>query len=217
MYARAIKRLLDTIGALGLLILSSPLILLTAVAVGAFLGRPVLFRQKRPGLREANFTVLKFRTMLPETGSGLPETDAGGRPLSDGERATRFGNFLRSTSLDELPQLLNILRGDMSFIGPRPLLERYLPYYTERERLRHRVRPGLTGWSQVNGRNDLGWEERLELDARYVERLSFALDMRILARTIPAVLLWRNVREDPGKVIAALDDYRRSMVFGSRL
>ena len=204
MYRHAIKRLLDFLGALFLIVLFSPLILLTALAVRCFLGVPVLFRQRRPGMRETSFTVMKFRTMLPET-------DSHGRELSDGERATPFGTLLRSTSLDELPQLVNILRGDMSFIGPRPLLERYLPFYTDRERLRHSVRPGLTGWSQINGRNDLRWEERLELDAWYVEHQSFALDARIAIRTVPAVLLRRNVREDPGSVMEALDDYRRSM------
>lgn len=206
MYRHSIKRLLDILGALTLLILFCPLMLLAALAVRVMLGAPVLFRQRRPGLGEASFPVTKFRTMLPETGPG-------GRLLSDAERSTAFGNFLRSTSLDELPQLLNILRGDMSFIGPRPLLERYLPYYTGRERLRHTVRPGLTGWSQINGRNDLRWEDRLDLDAWYVEHLSFALDVRIFVRTIPAVLLRRNVREDPGSVMPALDDYRRSIAF----
>jgi lipopolysaccharide/colanic/teichoic acid biosynthesis glycosyltransferase len=202
MYGRSLKRLLDILGALGLLLLAAPIMLLTALAVRGLLGKPVLFRQRRPGLGEAPFTILKFRTMLLKT--------AGGR-LSDAERATEFGNFLRSTSLDELPQLINILCGDMSFVGPRPLLERYLPYYTGRERLRHSVRPGLTGWSQINGRNDLGWEDRLELDAWYAQHVSFFLDTAIVIRTIPAVLLRRSVRQDPGTTIAALDDYRRSL------
>jgi lipopolysaccharide/colanic/teichoic acid biosynthesis glycosyltransferase len=206
MYRHSIKRLLDVVGALALLLLLSPLILVTAIAVRCLLGSPVLFRQRRPGMGEAIFSVMKFRTMLPERGPG-------GGLLSDAERGTAFGNFLRSASLDELPQLINILRGDMSFIGPRPLLERYLPYYRGRERLRHRVRPGLSGWSQINGRNDLGWEERLDLDAWYVEHLSFALDAQIFIRTIPAVLFRRNVREDPGSVMPALDEYRRSMAF----
>jgi sugar transferase EpsL len=198
MYGHSLKRAFDIAGAFALLILAAPVILLTAAAVWYFLGRPVLFRQRRPGLGEQPFTVLKFRTMRDGD-------------LSDAERATAFGNFLRSTSLDELPQLINILRGDMSFVGPRPLLERYLPYYTERERLRHSVRPGLTGWSQINGRNDLGWEERLALDTWYAEHVSFPLDVAIVVRTLPAVLLRRNVRQDPGTTMAALDDYRRSL------
>jgi lipopolysaccharide/colanic/teichoic acid biosynthesis glycosyltransferase len=204
MYAVSLKRLLDIAGALGALILLSPLMALTAIAVRIFLGRPVLFRQRRPGFGESSFTVIKFRTMLPEAAGNE-------RTLSDAERASAFGTFLRSTSLDELPQLINILRGDMSFIGPRPLLERYLPYYTERERVRHTVRPGLTGWSQINGRNDLDWEDRLELDAWYAEHISLALDALIFVRTIPAVLLRRSVRQHPGTALAALDDHRKSL------
>jgi len=205
MYGRTIKRAVDFMGALVLLVLASPVILVTAIAVRCFLGSPVLFRQRRPGMDQRSFEVLKFRTMLPEIG---PD----GRVLPDAARASRFGTLLRSTSLDELPQLVNILRGEMSFVGPRPLLEQYLPYYTEREQRRHSVRPGLTGWSQINGRNGLGWEERLELDAWYVDHVSFALDAWIIVRTIPAVLLRRGVREHPATFNAALDEYRKSLV-----
>jgi lipopolysaccharide/colanic/teichoic acid biosynthesis glycosyltransferase len=191
------KRPLDAAGALALLLLLSPLLALTAAAVRIGLGRPVVFRQERPGRFERPFGLLKFRTMREAPG------------LPDGLRLTRLGRWLRRTSLDELPQLLNILRGDMSFIGPRPLLARYLPFYTARERLRHRVRPGLTGWAQVNGRNDAGWRDRLEMDAWYVEHLSFGLDLRIALRTVGWWLTGRGFREDPGAVLPDLDQERQ--------
>ena len=204
-YRRYGKRTLDATGAAVALALLWPVVLLVALAVRYALGKPVLFCQRRPGLGERSFSVLKFRTMLAET-----ERD--GRELTDAERVTKFGLFLRATSLDELPQLWNILRGDMSFIGPRPLLERYIPYYRESERVRHDVRPGLTGWAQVNGRNDVDWDERLALDAWYVGHLSFALDARIFIRTILAVACRRGVRENPAHVLEALDEQRRSNI-----
>lgn len=178
---RAAKRTIDAITAsVGLLALS-PMVLAVAIAVRLRLGRPILFKQQRPGLDGKPFTLIKFRSMLPARGPS--DTD-------DANRLTPFGAFLRSTSLDELPTLWNVVRGDMSLVGPRPLLTEYLPLYSARQATRHSVRPGITGLAQVNGRNDLDWNERLELDAEYVERLSFALDLRILART--ALIVFRR-------------------------
>lgn len=145
------------------------------------LGSPVLFRQRRPGLMGRSFTLLKFRTMTNERGSD-------GAELPDSQRLTAFGRFLRASSIDELPELWNVLRGDMSLVGPRPLLEEYLPLYNDRQRTRHLVRPGLTGWAQVNGRNSLGWAERFELDVWYVENASFFLDLKILWLTVLTVI-----------------------------
>ena len=192
------KRMLDAcFAALGLLV-SSPLLLLAAVLIRLSMGGPVLFRQERPGLNEKPFTLYKLRTMREAT---HPD----GTTLADGLRLTRLGRLLRLSSLDELPQLYNILRGDMSFVGPRPLLVRYLPHYTERERLRHRVRPGLTGLAQIAGRNRVMWSERLELDARYAEQQSLLLDCRIIARTFWTVLGRRGVVPDPGAYLLDLD------------
>lgn len=162
-------------------LLGAPLLLLVAVVVRVTCGSPVLFRQRRPGLGGRPFELLKFRTMTDAR-------DDRGALLPDAARLTAAGRFLRRTSLDELPELLNILRGDMSFVGPRPLLMQYLPLYTPEQRRRHDVRPGLTGLAQVSGRNALSWEERFALDVRYVDELSLALDLRILARTVGRVL-----------------------------
>jgi lipopolysaccharide/colanic/teichoic acid biosynthesis glycosyltransferase len=186
------KRPADFAGAVAALVLLAPLLGLIALAVWINLGRPILYRQLRPGLGERLFPILKFRTMLEGDGP-------------DSERLTRFGKWLRRTSLDELPQLFNVIRGDMSFIGPRPLLERYLPYYTPRERLRHTVRPGLTGWAQVHGRNDLTWRQRLEMDVWYVEHASFLLDLRIAAVSVWNVVACRGAREDPRSLMLDLD------------
>ena len=169
------KRLFDILVAGAALILLSPLILAVAILVAAKLGRPVLFRQQRPGLHGRPFMLVKFRTML----------SADGRP--DGERLTTFGRRLRSTSLDELPELWNVLKGDMSLVGPRPLLMQYLPRYSPDQARRHDVRPGLTGWSQVNGRNAISWDQKLALDTWYVDNRSFALDLRILLMTVASV------------------------------
>lgn len=155
----------------------SPVLGLVSLAVWLDVGRPILFRQKRPGLHERPFTLYKFRSM-----NALTHPD--GRLLPDAERLTPFGQLLRRYSLDELPQLFNILAGHMSLVGPRPLLTRYLPYYTDRERLRHTLRPGLTGWAQVHGRHTLSWDDRLEMDVWYVLHWSLGLDFRILARTL---------------------------------
>jgi sugar transferase EpsL len=177
---KRVKRFIDvTLSSLALLA-TSPVQLLVALAVRLRMGKPVLFKQTRPGLDGQPFEILKFRTMLQ------PDPDAG--LLSDADRLTPLGRALRATSLDELPSLWNVLRGDMSVVGPRPLRMHYLPHYTARQSLRHRVRPGLTGLAQVEGRNSLPWEARLELDAQYVERMSLMLDLKIVARTIPMVL-----------------------------
>ncbi|MFN3228046.1 MAG: sugar transferase [Hyphomicrobiales bacterium] len=174
------KRFLDIMVSSCALVLLSPVLLSLAVAVRQSLGRPVLFRQSRPGLYGKLFDMFKFRTMTDET-------DREGRPLPDQLRLTPFGAWLRSTSLDELPELWNVLKGDMSLVGPRPLLEQYLPLYSARQARRHEVRPGLTGWAQVNGRNTLAWEDRLEMDVWYVDNRTFLLDLQILYRTMVIV------------------------------
>ncbi|MGN1159574.1 MAG: sugar transferase [Lachnospiraceae bacterium] len=180
MYQHCIKRLLDIfISLFGMLILS-PVYLIVAVLVRVKLGSPVIFHQKRPGYHEKIFTLCKFRTMTDAR-------DENGELLPDSERLTKFGLFLRKTSLDELPELWNIFKGDMSLIGPRPLLVSYLPWYTEREKLRHTVRPGLTGLAQVSGRNYIEWDKRLEKDVEYVEHLSFAMDVKVLWMTVKVV------------------------------
>ncbi len=167
-------------------VLSLPLVVVLAVLVRWRLGAPVLFRQDRPGLDGTPFTLYKFRTMREAN-------DLAGRPLPDSSRLTRLGRFLRSTSLDELPELWNVIRGDMSLVGPRPLLTEYLPIYDERQRRRHEVRPGLTGWAQVNGRNAVSWDERLEMDVWYVDNRSWRLDARILFLTMGAVVRRKGI------------------------
>jgi sugar transferase EpsL len=166
--------------------LLAPLLAILALLVRIKLGSPVLFRQPRPGRFASTFTLVKFRTMTDAR-------DAEGKLLPDPERLPPFGRFLRSTSLDELPELLHVLRGEMSLVGPRPLLVRYVPYYTPRESRRHDLRPGITGWAQINGRCNLPWNERLELDVWYVEHCSFLLDLRILIGTIGKVLSRKDV------------------------
>jgi lipopolysaccharide/colanic/teichoic acid biosynthesis glycosyltransferase len=180
------KRAFDVVVGSVLLVLSSPVIAVLAVLVRVRLGRPVLFRQRRPGYRGRPFTLNKLRTMSDER-------DGHGRLLPDDERLTPMGRFLRSTSLDELPELANVVRGDMSLVGPRPLLMEYLDRYTPMQARRHEVRPGLTGWAQVSGRNSLDWEEKLALDVWYVDHRSARLDLRILAMTIPKMLSRRDV------------------------
>lgn len=179
-YLRYGKRALDIVGAsLGLLLLA-PLLLATAVAVRLWIGHPVLFRQWRPGFLGLPFLLIKFRTMANAC-------DHLGRPLPDAKRLTPLGRRLRAASLDELPELWNVLRGDMSLVGPRPLLMEYLPLYNEEQMRRHDVKPGITGWAQINGRNTLEWEEKFALDLWYVENCSFWLDLKILARTVVKV------------------------------
>jgi sugar transferase EpsL len=185
-YVRIGKRVFDVVVAVIALVLLAPLLVILALLVRIKLGSPVLFRQPRPGRFASTFTLVKFRTMTDAR-------DAEGKLLPDPERLPPFGRFLRSTSLDELPELLHVLRGEMSLVGPRPLLVRYVPYYTPRESRRHDLRPGITGWAQINGRCNLPWNERLELDVWYVEHCSFLLDLRILMGTIGKVLSRKDV------------------------
>ena len=181
-----LKRLFDILGAvLGLLILL-PIIVTLAWQVRRKLGSPVLFRQTRPGLHGKPFQLIKFRTMRNAIGLD-------GRPLHDSERMTSFGSFLRSASLDELPELWNVLKGDMSLVGPRPLLMEYLPLYSLEQARRHELRPGVTGWAQVNGRNALSWDEKFRLDVWYVDNHSFWLDLKILALTVKKVFVREGI------------------------
>ena len=189
MYAKYMKRLLDILLSLTILIVLSPLLLVLCILVRSKLGSPIFFKQERPGLHEKIFTMYKFRTMTDKR-------DAEGNLLPDKDRLTKFGNLLRASSLDELPEFFNILKGDMSFIGPRPLLVSYLPYYTETEALRHTVRPGLTGLAQVSGRNFLDWDRRLAKDVEYVKGLSFQMDLKVLFLTVKVVFDRSDVAED---------------------
>jgi undecaprenyl phosphate N,N'-diacetylbacillosamine 1-phosphate transferase len=190
-----VKRLIDIAGAAFGLLLLSPLLAVVALLVWILLGRPVSFVQERPGRNCRPFKLVKFRTM--RTGPG-----------SDAERLTWFGSLLRKTSIDELPELWNVLMGEMSLVGPRPLLVKYLPYYTERERLRFRVRPGITGLAQVSGRNMLDWDARLELDAQYAQRMKFREDMKIVLKTFVVVVTRDGLSVDTRQVEPALDEIR---------
>ncbi|MBQ2716946.1 MAG: sugar transferase, partial [Clostridia bacterium] len=172
-YEKYVKRVLDVIFSCIFLFLLFPVFLITALIIRLKLGSPVIFSQPRGGFGGREFMILKFRTMTDKR-------DSEGKLLPDPERLTRFGRFLRRTSIDELPQLINILRGEMSFVGPRPQLAEFLPYYTDDENLRHTVRPGLTGLAKVKGRNSRPWKKRFELDAEYAERVSFFLDLKII-------------------------------------
>ena len=185
---RSLKRPLDLIISLSLVVLLAPLLGLLCVLVYLGLGRPALFRQQRPGLQGRPFTFFKFRTMNNDT-------DAEGHLLPGGSRLTGLGRALRKTSLDELPQLFNVIRGDMSLIGPRPLLMEYLDLYTDEQARRHQVRPGITGWAQVNGRNAITWEEKFRLDLWYVDHCSLALDVRILLLTVIKVIKREGVNQ----------------------
>lgn len=180
MYQKYIKRLLDIIVSLTALIILSPILLIVAILVRTKLGSPVIFHQDRPGYHEKIFKLCKFRSMTDAR-------DEEGNLLPDEVRLTKFGKALRATSLDELPELWNILKGDMSLIGPRPLLVKYLPLYNEFQRHRHDVKPGLTGWAQVNGRNTISWEQRFEYDVYYVNHISFLMDVKILFQTVAVV------------------------------
>lgn len=179
--SHAVKRLVDIGVAAAALVFAFPVLLLTALAIRLTMGTPVVFAQVRPGLRGRPFTVYKFRTMREAYGRD-------GQPLSDEARLTGLGRFIRKTSLDELPQFWNVLKGDMTLVGPRPLLMRYLPRYTPEQARRHDVRPGITGWAQVNGRNAISWEEKFRLDTWYVDHWSLGLDLKILAMTVGKVL-----------------------------
>lgn len=180
------KRTFDILGSSSLLILLSPVIVTTAIAVRYYHGNPILHTPKRPGKNGEIFTLYKFRSMTNEK-------DKDGVLLADTDRLTNFGNLIRKTSIDELPELINIFKGEMSFVGPRPLSVKYLPYYTEYENQRHNVRPGLTGFAQVNGRNNLSWEERFEKDVYYVNNLSFLLDLKILINTFIVTIFQKDI------------------------
>ena len=197
-YRKYIKRILDVIISAVTLLLLSPVLLITALLVRVKLGSPVIFKQERPGLNGKIFKMYKFRTMTDERGSE-------GKLLPDEQRLTHFGNVLRSTSLDELPELWNILKGDMSLIGPRPLLVKYLPLYSERQSHRHDVRPGITGYAQVHGRNKLDWPERFEMDVYYAENLSFKMDLKIVADTVGVVLRRDGISRDTS---ATMEEFR---------
>lgn len=181
LYANLFKPLADKLIALGLLLISSPVLLLVIILLAISNKGSVWFVQARPGYRERIFQVIKFRTMVDVR-------DSNGNLLPDEVRLTGIGKFIRKTSLDELPQLINVLKGDMSIVGPRPLLLEYIPLYNERQRMRHQVKPGITGWAQVNGRNAVSWPVRLEMDAWYVENISFGLDLKILFLTLIKVI-----------------------------
>lgn len=184
-----LKRVLDIVAALVGLLLLGPVLLVVALLVRCKLGSPVFFRQVRPGLYGQPFEMIKFRTMRDAV-------DKHGNPLPDDQRMTRLGHILRATSLDELPELWNVLKGDMSLVGPRPLLMEYLPLYSQEQYRRHEVRPGVTGWAQVNGRNALGWEDKFTLDVWYVDNRSLWLDLKILLLTVKKVLVRDGISAD---------------------
>jgi len=187
-YRKYGKRMMDFILSLIAIIVLSPVFFVIAVLVRLKLGSPIVFKQERPGLNEEIFTLYKFRTMTDEK-------DENGNLLTDSARLTKFGKFLRSTSLDELPELFNILKGDMSIVGPRPLLVQYLPLYSDHQRRRHEVRPGLTGWAQVNGRNSISWEEKFDLDVEYVDNIGLFFDWKIILLTIKKVMLREGINQ----------------------
>ncbi len=202
MKSKIIKRGFDIITAIIALIIFGPIIAVVSAMVLATMGRPIFFRQIRPGLKGKPFEILKFRSMKNET-------DNKGNPLSDEERLTKFGDMLRSYSIDELPQLINILKGDMSVVGPRPLLYDFFPYYTVQEMRRHEVKPGVTGPAQVNGRNNLNWDDRLKMDVDYVDNWSLWLDIKIILKTVLVVLKRDDVRTEGYATFLRLDDYRK--------
>lgn len=205
MYRQYIKRLLDVMLSGLAIVILSPVMMITAVLVKTKLGSPVFFSQDRPGKDEKIFKLYKFRSMTDQR-------DEQGNLLPDQQRLPPFGRVLRSTSLDELPELLNILKGDMSIVGPRPLLTRYLPYYKPEERIRHAVRPGLTGLAQVNGRNNVDWDERLSLDIQYVNTISFFEDLRIVIKTVLKVLRRSDIASGDQLIIQDLDIERQNQI-----
>lgn len=199
MYKHFFKRFFDFWIALIALIILSPILLVVTIWLHfANKGAGAFFFQERPGKNAKIFKVIKYKSMTDER-------DAEGKLLPDAQRLTKVGKLVRSTSIDELPQLINVLKGDMALIGPRPLLPEYLPYYSQREQLRHTVRPGITGWAQVNGRNNLSWDERLELDAYYVEHLSLYMDIKVLLTTIKNVLTRKDIVIIPGSKASKLN------------
>ena len=189
LYRKYFKRLIDFILSLIAIVVLSPVLLILAILVRIKLGSPIVFKQNRPGLNEKIFTLYKFRTMADER-------DKFGELLPDDERLTDFGKFLRSTSLDELPELFNILIGDMSIVGPRPLLVQYLPLYNKHQKHRHDVRPGLTGWAQINGRNAISWEDKFNFDIEYVKSVNFILDFRIILLTAKKVFARQGINSE---------------------
>lgn len=192
MYKNCFKRVVDFNIVIIVLLIIWPILAIIAIWLHfANKGAGAFFFQERPGKDEKIFKVIKFKSMTDEK-------DADGNLLPDKDRLTKVGSFVRKTSIDELPQLINVLKGDMALIGPRPLLPEYLPYYTEREKLRHTVRPGISGWAQVNGRNNCSWDEKLEYDAYYVEHLSFIMDCRVILKTIKNVLGAKDINVVPG-------------------
>ena len=212
LYIRFIKRPIGFLGALVALMLLSPLFIATMVLLffankNGFKG--IFFTQDRPGKDEKIFKVIKFKSMTDER-------DAEGKLLPDKDRITSVGKFVRKTSIDELPQLINVLKGDMALIGPRPLLPEYLPYYTERERLRHTVRPGISGWAQVNGRNSVTWDQKLEYDAYYVEHLSLWMDIRVILTTIKNVLDAKDINVVPQNGAGKLNVERQAKLNNSK-
>ena len=202
MYKNFFKRFIDFWISLIALICISPILLVVTIWLHfANKGAGAFFTQARPGKGEKIFKVIKFKTMTDER-------DANGELLPDAQRLTKVGRFVRSTSIDELPQLINVFKGDMALIGPRPLLPEYLPYYREKEKLRHTVRPGITGWAQVNGRNNVKWDDRLHMDVYYVEHLTLALDIKVLIKTVVNVLSHKDVVVDPASLGLRLDQER---------
>lgn len=198
MYCRWLKPLLDRLGALFLLLLLAPVMLIVALLIRGKLGSPVLFVQERPGKDEKIFRIYKFRTMTDER-------DESGKLLPDEKRLKGIGKFVRALSLDELPQLFNVLKGEMSFIGPRPLLVEYLPLYNDKQRRRHEVKPGITGWAQVNGRNAISWEEKFAYDVWYVEHCSFWLDLKIAWLTLVKVFKREGISQ---KGVATMEKFK---------
>lgn len=198
MYRKVLKRWFDFILSFMAIVFLSPVFLIVSILVGKKLGRPIIFKQKRPGKNEKIFEMYKFRTMTDAK-------DAKGNLLPDSERLTSFGRKLRNTSLDELPELINILKGDMSIVGPRPLLVKYLPLYNKRQKRRHKVRPGVTGLAQVNGRNAISWEEKFEWDVKYVENVTFMGDLKIVLKTIKTVLSHEGINS---KTSATMEEFR---------
>lgn len=194
MYIKFFKPLLDLVVSFLAIIILSPLLLIISLVLYLRHGRPILFKQKRPGKNEKIFTLFKFRTMTMEC-------DNKGELLKDEIRITGLGVFLRKTSLDELPQLFNVFKGDLSFIGPRPLLIEYLPLYKSHQQIRHSVKPGITGWAQINGRNSITWNEKFDLDIFYVKNLSFSLDLQILLKTFLRVLLGSDINSHDGNTM----------------
>ena len=209
MYKKYIKRWMDIILSGIALVFLSPVMAVTALLVRFKLGSPVLFKQDRPGKDEKIFKLYKFRSMTDAK-------DSKGNLLPDEDRLPKFGRLLRSTSLDELPELINIFKGDMSIVGPRPLLVRYLPFYKKEERVRHSVRPGLTGLAQVNGRNNLGWDDRLAMDAKYARNISFIGDVKIILQTVLKVIKRSDIVSGDQLIMKDLDEERAYMVEKSK-